>query len=279
MAKSFALAAALSVFALPAAAGGYGTVSSDPVIAPPVESTAPGKTPALVFVLRGGVGVAPAYFGSKKLKTGPDAGFSLEFLRLPMGRSIGTADPGAARYGFAPRGSFRVISERSAKESPELTGLDTVKTSVEIGMGLGYTQRSFEAYADVRYGAIGHKAFVGELGANLVMHPTQDLTVKIGPRVLLGNGKYAATYFGVTAAEAAAAGTSSFAAYSAKGGALSAGVELGATYAINDDWGLDGALRWDKFTGSAKNSPIVAQGRSSNLSLRLGLTRRIALTF
>jgi len=269
MTKSFVLAATLSAFALPAIAGGYGAAPADPVVATP----APVKSPALVFVLRGGVGVAPAYFGSRKQKVGPDAGFSLEFARLPMGQSIGSDDPNATSYGFAPRGSFRSISERSAKNSPELVGLNTVKTSVEIGMGLGYTQRNFEAYADVRYGVIGHNAFVGELGADLIMRPTQDLTVKIGPRVFLGSNKYAATYFGVPTA------TANYAAYSAKGGAISAGIELGTTYAINDDWGIDGALRWDKYTGSAKNSPIVTKGRNSGVSLRIGVTRRISLSF
>lgn len=272
MANRFVLAAALTAFALPAAAGSYDAPATEPTVA----AQAPAKAPSLVFVLRGGASASPTYFGSKKTKAGVDAGFSLQFLRLPMGHSIGSADPGAESYGFSPRGSFRIVSKRSAKDSPELAGLNTVKASAELGMGLGYTQRNFEAYADVRYGVIGHKAFVGELGANLIMKPTADLTVKIGPRVFLGNDKYAATYFGVTAAEAAA---STFAAYTAKGGVLSAGVEIGATYALNDDWGLDGAVRWDKFTNSAKNAPIVVQGRDSGVSVRIGLTRRIALTF
>jgi hypothetical protein len=38
-------------------------------------------------------------------------------------------------------------------------------------------------------------------------------------------------------------------------------------------------LRWDAFTNSAKSSPIVTQGRTNNVSLRLGVTRRISLKF
>jgi outer membrane scaffolding protein for murein synthesis (MipA/OmpV family) len=274
MANLFLLAAALTSFALPAVAGGYGVAGAEPVVMAP----APVDTgPDLVFTLRGGASLAPAYFGASKLKAGPDFGFALNFTRLPMGRSIGSADPKAESYGFSPRGSFRVISKRSAADNVELTGMTTVKTAVELGMGLGYTHRNFEAFADLRYGAIGHKGFVGELGADVVMRPTDKLTVKFGPRAFFGNDKYAATYFGVTAAEASP--TSAFTAYTAKGGMLSAGVELGATYAINDDWGVDGALRWDAFTNSAKSSPIVTQGRTNNVSLRLGVTRRISLKF
>lgn len=272
MVKSLLTAAALALLPLPVLAGGLDTVV-DPVVMAP----APAPAPRLIFKLRGGVSAAPAYFGSRDVKVGPDFGFNLEFARLG-GQSIGSADPNAIRYGFAPRGSFRLIGKRSASDHAELAGLEDVDLSVEVGFGLGYTQRNFEAYGDIRYGAIGHHAWVGELGANLVMHPSDQLTLRVGPRLFAGTSDYANTYFGVTAAEAAASG-GNFTAFDAKGGVLSAGVELGATYDINDKWGVDGAIRWDKYRGSAENSPIVQQGRDNSLSLRLGLTRRFSLNF
>lgn len=263
--KSIALACALIAAPLAGFAGSLDTVPDTQVAAPmPVV-----KAPKLAFTLRAGVGASPAYFGAKDLKAGPDFSFSLNYLALPGGRSIGNPDPNAVTYGFAPRGSFRFISKRAAKDNPELAGLPDVKASVEIGMGLGYTQRSFEAWGDVRYGAIGHHAWVGELGANAILRPSEQLTLKIGPRVFFGDSDYANTYFGTIAA-----GT--FPAYTAKGGALSAGIEMGATYALNDTWGIDGAVRWDKYLGDAKNSPIVAQGKDNNVSIRLGLTRRFS---
>jgi MipA family protein len=274
--KFFALATAttLLVAAAPLAgfAGSLETAPDTQVSAPMV----PVKAPKIAFTLRAGIGGAPAYFGAKDLKAGPDFNFSLDYLALPGGRSIGSTDPKAVSYGFAPRGSFRYISKRSSKDNAELTGLKDVKAAAELGFGLGYTQRSFEAFADVRYGVIGHHAWVGEIGANAVMHPTEQLTLRVGPRVFFGNNDYANTYFGVTAAEAAAPGSNFTAAYTAKGGALTAGIELGATYAINDTWGVDGAVRWDKYLGDAKSSPIVAQGKDNNLSLRIGMTRRFS---
>ncbi len=260
-------ATAIAVAPLCAIAGSLDTAPDTQVAYPmPVA-----KSPALIFKLRGGVAASPEYFGAKDLKGGPDFGFSLEYLRLPGGRSIGSADPNAQNYGFAPRGSFRYIAKREAADHPELAGLPDVKASVEIGLGLGYTQRNFEAFADVRYGAIGHHAWVGEIGANAVMHPTDKLTLRVGPRVFFGDSDYANTYFGVGTA------TSTLAAYTAKGGALTAGVELGATYAIDDNWGIDGALRWDKYLGDAKDSPIVQQGKDNNVSLRIGVTRRFTI--
>lgn len=271
--KNIVLAAAFAAAPFAAFAGSLDT-AADSVVAAPAPTYV--KAPKLAFTLRAGIGGAPAYFGAKDLKAGPDFSFSLDYLALPGGRSIGNPDPNAVSYGFAPRGSFRYIAKRSATDNPELAGLNDVKAAVELGFGLGYTQRNFEAFADVRYGAIGHHAFVGEIGANLVARPSEQLTLRVGPRVFFGSAKYANTYFGVTAAEALAGNPSFPAAYTAKGGALSAGLEVGATYAINDTWGIDGAVRWDKYLGDAKTSPIVAQGKDNNVSLRIGMTRRFS---
>lgn len=263
--KTFMLVTSLIAAPVAAFAGSLETASDTQVVQPVTIAPAP----KLAFTLRAGVSAAPAYFGAKDLKAGPDFSFSLNYLALPGGRSIGNPDPNAVSYGFAPRGSFRYIAKRSANDHAELAGLPDVKASVELGLGLGYTQRNFEAWGDIRFGAIGHHAWVGELGANAIMRPTDKLTLKIGPRVFFGDSDYANTYFSTVAA-------GSFPAYTAKGGALSAGIEMGATYALNDTWGIDGAVRWDKYLGDAKDSPIVQQGKDNNVSLRLGLTRRFS---
>ncbi|WP_198144792.1 MipA/OmpV family protein [Pseudorhodobacter aquimaris] len=254
--RIIALAAALVAAPFSAFAGSLDTAPDTQVVQP----LPPVKAPKLAFTLRAGVAGAPAYFGAKDLEAGPDFAFSLKYLALPGGRSFGSTDPKAVKYGLGLRGSFRYIAKRTATDDPELAGMNDVKATAELGLGLGYTQRNFEAFADVRYGAIGHHAWVGELGANAVVHPNEKLTLRAGPRVFFGDSDYADTYFGVSAAESTASG---FAAHSASGGALSAGVELGATYAVNDAWGIDGALRWDKYLGDAKSSPIVQQGKTT----------------
>jgi MipA family protein len=270
--------AALGLMSLPVAAvaGGPEMGLADPEVMAPAP--APVASPDLIFTLRAGLGAGPEYFGSDKLKGGPDFAFSLNYLRLPGSMALGNPDPNAVAYGFAPRGSFRIVQKRSADDYSELDGLEDVDLSVEIGMGLGYTAENFEAFADLRYGAIGHHSWVGELGANLVMRPSDKLTLKVGPRVFAGDSDYANTYFGVTADESTASG-GSLAAYDAKGGAMTVGLELGMTYALNDDWGIDGAVRWDQYVGGAKDSPIVAQGSDNQTTLRLGLTRRFTLDF
>ncbi|WOI55667.1 MipA/OmpV family protein [Palleronia sp. LCG004] len=247
----------------------------------PVAESAPAyaapraSTPDLVFTLRGGVASTPDYFGSDSYGVGPDFGFRLGYANL-FGRELGNADASDPGYGLGLRGSFRYIDERSGDDNSELAGLDDVDETLELGLGLGYTSYRFNVFADARYGVVGHESFVGELGADVITYPTDNLTVTLGPRMLIGSGDYADTYFGVTESEAA---RSNFAAYDPDGGVLSAGLELGATYAINDRWGVEGAVTWDRFMGDAEDSPIVQQGDRDQYGLRVGITRQITLDF
>lgn len=249
---------------------------------PPIPSTVPVLRPAappspdLIFTLRGGAGAAPAYFGADHYVAVPDFALGVEFLRLPGGRTMGSTDPHAERFGFAPRGSLRIIRARTAADNPELTGLTDIDLAVELGGGIGYRQRHFQAFADARYGVLGRESWVAELGADVIARPGDRWTLTFGPRLFLGDNTYAATYFGVTPADSVASGLAAFA---PSGGALSAGLELGATYAINDTWGITGAVRWDRLLNDAAASPITGLGSEDQLGLRVGLTRRFTVNF
>lgn len=254
-----------------------GDLSAPTVEPASMVSAAPKATPDLIFTLRGGAAFTPDYFGSRDYSFGPDLEFSLNYARLPGGRVFGTTDANDPRYGFGLRGSFRYIGERKVASHPELTGLNDIDRTFELGLGLGYTSRSFDAFADLRYGVIGHEGFVGELGADVKYHASDRLILSLGPRMLLGSDDYAATYFGVSAAEAAAGYVGG--AYDASGGVLSAGIELGATYRFNDDWGVKAAVKWHRFTGDAASSPIVEAGERDQYGVRIGITRRFTLGF
>ncbi|MBY6202464.1 MipA/OmpV family protein [Maritalea mobilis] len=217
--------------------------------------------------------VSPDYFGSEDYSAGVAGGFQFGHLRLG-GVEIGDPDPNATSYGWRPRGSFRFIGERTDDDSPELAGLDDVDFSVELGGGIGYTAQNFAAFADIRYGVIGHESFVGELGADAIFRPSQDLTLTVGPRMLWGSEDYTATYFGVTPTEA---GASSFSAYDPGAGLVSYGLEVGATYQLSNDWSLDGTLTWDRLAGDAADSPIVHSEDSFGVSLVL--LRRFSFGF
>jgi len=218
------------------------------------------------------VDYAPTYFGSSEYEARPDFIFVFQYFRLPDNTSIGSTDPSEQKFGFGPRGSLRFVKDRSSSDFSELEGLDDIDRSVEIGLGYGYRQRNFRAFADVRYGVIGHQSWVGELGADYVTRPLDDLLVTFGPRLFLTDGDYADTYFGVTSGESAASG-GNFDAFNASGGVQSGGLRLNALYALNDKWGLVGSASWDRLLNDAASSPITAQGSEDQFQIQLGVTR------
>jgi outer membrane scaffolding protein for murein synthesis (MipA/OmpV family) len=111
------------------------------------------------------------------------------------------------------------------------------------------------------------------MGADYIIVPYKDVTLRLGPRLSIGDTQFTSTYFGVTAAESAASG---LVAYAPKGGLYSAGVEIGVEYSINDKWGLNGTVRYDRMLGDARNSPITKQGSADPMTVTLMVERRFS---
>lgn len=238
------------------------------------QSQASASDPALSFTLRGGVASGPVYFGADEYEYAPDLGFKFHSINIgPL--AFGDPDPQAPRRGFGVGGSFRYIGLRDASEYDLLTGLDDVDPAVELGVGLSYATENFSAFADLRQGFGGHQGAVGELGADLILRPNPEFTVTMGPRALFGTTEFTDTYFGVSNSEASALNP----AYDAEGGLVSVGAEVVMTYQINDTWGVETGLTWDRYMNDAADSPIVENGRRDDLGARVGLTRNIQLGF
>ena len=157
-----------------------------------------------MVTVRAGVQVSPSYFGSKDYEVGPDLAARVDFLRLPGGFDYGSSRTVGFRQGWGLQGSFRYIGDRDGKD--ELEGLDDVPWSAEVGLGVGYEQRNWRAFTDVRYGVVGHNSWVGELGADAIAYPLEGLTLTAGPRLSFGSDSFARTYFGISNQESAANG-------------------------------------------------------------------------
>jgi outer membrane protein len=232
--------------------------------------------PDLVLTLRAGVQVSPSYLGSDDYDVGPDIAARLDYIRFPGGFEFGSGRTVGFRSGWGLRGSARYLGERDADEHDVIEGLDDVDWSFELGLGVGYEQRNWRAFTDVRYGVIGHNTWVGEIGADGIAYPTDGLTLTLGPRLSFGTDRFAETYFGVTPAEAAASDLPEF---NASGGLLGAGMELGARYRFNERWGVEGAASWNRLVNDAADSPVTETGSADQYELRLGITRSISLDF
>ena len=216
-----------------------------------------------------GPSVAPGYFGDAGKDVGVTGSFELERFKLG-GLSFGGEDSEGLGFG----GSVRYIGARDAEDYSELEGLETVDPSLELGGGLSYTIADFTAFANVRYGVIGHEAFVAEVGGDYLFYPREKVTMSVGPRAVWGDDTFAQTYFGVTDDEALA---SAFDSYDAGAGLVSAGVAVEATYAFNDDWELVASMRYDRLQGDAADSPLTES--DDQLSTSVVLTRRFSFDF
>ena len=237
--------------------------------AAPLAATAQEQANGIEFRFGLGPSLSPGYFGDEDMDPGVRPGFKLE--RLQFGSlALGGGDS----YGLGFGGSFRFIGARDADEFEELEGLDDLDPSLEVGGKVEFSAPGYDVFAKLRYGVIGHESFVAEVGSDIYYRPTDQLTFKAGPRVLMGDDDYAQTYFGVTPAQSAA---SSFDAYDASGGIMSAGAVAEATYAINDDWEVIGKLQYEQLREDAADSPITFS--DDQVSGSIVLTRRITFGF
>ncbi len=227
------------------------------------------------FSLRGGVAAGPEYMGSENTEAGVDLG--LKFGALTWGNtSFGNGIGNIPDNGLSLAPAFRIIGSREASDSAELAGLTDIDRAVELGLGLTFRQTNWLAFGEVRQGFGGHEGITGTLGADLIFRPTDRWTLTAGPRINMGNSEFASTYFGVTAAEAAASG---FSAYDAEGGILGASLDFGATYQINDRWAVEGLLSYEKLKNDAADSPITQGGSEDQWRMRIGLSRAFTLRF
>lgn len=232
--------------------------------------------PDLVMTLRGGVQVSPAYFGSDDLEVGPNGAVRIDYLRFPNGFEYGSGQTVGYRTGLGLRGAFRYIGERDLSDHDEIEGLDDVDGSLEAGLGIGYEQRNYRLFADMRYGVIGHNAWAGEVGADGIAYPADGLTVTFGPRFAFGDDRWNDTYFGISDDELASSGLD---AYDADGGLVSTGVALGARYLWNDRWGVEGQASYERLMNDAADLPITQAGSKDQYTFTVGITRRISLDF
>ena len=225
--------------------------------------------PDLVFTLRGGVSTKPEYFGSESQKIGPDFNFRLNFIQLG-GYTYGDPEVTTAPRLFSIGPSFRYIRKRDSDDYGELDGLKKVDETLEIGLALGFARENFLAFGRVRRGFGGHEGWVAEAGADVLFRANDRLLLSLGPRVLFGDNTFTDTYFAVTGKESR---DSKFSEYNPDSGLISAGLEFGARYRINDLWGIEGAVTYDVLQDDAADSPVVKQGTKNQWGARIGLTR------
>jgi outer membrane scaffolding protein for murein synthesis (MipA/OmpV family) len=150
------------------------------------QDPAVGDSPRAQIEVLGGVSISPSYFGSDEYDAGPLLRPRFDYVRLPGGLEFGSVDAPGEQQGFGLRTSARYIGSRRPDDHPSLAGTDRIDSSIEVGLGIGYTADDWRAFGVMRYGVIGHNAWVGEAGADALFSPTDTLLINIGPRANWG---------------------------------------------------------------------------------------------
>lgn len=245
-----------SILAAPVLAADGSTYSG-----PPVDGS------DLVLVLGAGALVQPSWEGSDEIVFSPWPIVSLEYLSL--GRF--TLGGGPARA-FSLRPSFGFRGERDDTEDARLNGIGDVDPAFELGAAASVRYGYFLANLAVRRGFGGHDGFVGEASAEIVIEPTDRWSFAFGPEVTFADDEYMDTYFGVSAAQAAASGLTPF---NAGAGFKSAGLIARSRYALTDAWTLHAKASWHHLLGDAADSPIIkAAGNENQFMAGVGLSYR-----
>lgn len=167
--------------------------------------------------------------------------------------------------------SFSFMGERSAADSTKLTGTNSIDWAFEAGLGLRYEEGPVRLYGHVRQGFGGHSGQVAAIGADLVGQLDARTRYEIGPRLNWASEEYMDTYFGVTAAEAAAPG-SVLTAFDPDGGFYSAGIHARISHDLTDRVRLHARASWERFIGDAADSPIVTTGSEDQFRVGAGVS-------
>jgi outer membrane protein len=145
---------------------------------------------------------------------------------------------------------------RKEYKDAKLTGLGDIATAYEFGIFAEYMWAPWlRTRAEVRQGTGGHHGIVADLYADAIGAISRQLTVSAGPRVTLATNSATSPYFSITPAQSLASGLPVF---DAKGGVRAVGAGAKARYLWTQQIGTHVFVEYERLTGDAKNSPLVA---------------------
>jgi outer membrane protein len=155
-----------------------------------------------------------------------------------------------------------------------LPGLAEVEFGVEVGAFAEiWPVKPLRLRAELRQGIGAHSALTGDLAADLVWRRGNEGAIfTAGPRLRWGSAKYNRAYFGVTEP-----GTATLAPFDPGPGVYAIGVIAGLRLPLGRTWGVYSFVGYDRLTGRAADSPVVAAGNPNQFSCGMALTYRFGL--
>jgi MipA family protein len=234
-----------------------------------VQAQSVSQEPAYGFSGRTGLNVVsmPTYEGSPNTRTmvGPDLTLSYR------SREWGTVEFGqrGLTWNVIEAGQFRfsLVAQfdpgRKDKDTSalnptpgdkRLAGMGSVKSSTEVGVGIGYGPVTLVARQALS--ERGSKRAQVDLIAEIPWSLTDRVNLRFAAGATWANSDYMQAYFGVTSGQAQA---TSFSVYAPKTGLRKAEVSAGAEYAVAPKWKLQASLAISHLGDVAAKSPLVGR--------------------
>lgn len=220
-----------------------------------------------------GPSLTPHYEGDDKYKFSVLPAISLRYqdlvevnnneVRLIALNRLFNADAGKMGAGNLRIGpTVSVDFGRAEDDSPDLTGLGGISTSLELGAFVAYTEGRMRLRARARHDVMsGHGGGTVRLDAAYTIFQAAPVALGVNATSTWATGKYMRSYFGVSPAQAAASGLPAFAPGS---GFKDVGVEISANYVFASQWALVGNVGYKRLMGDAADSPLVRLRGNAN---------------
>ncbi len=220
----------------------------------------------LNYILGAAVMRSPVFEGAKDYKTS-----ALPFFLITYGNRA-TVDITGIQYDIYETGPLTLTAGlgydwgRKESESDHLDGLGDIDGGLGVGFGVDYTAGPVNLFADLSRTFDGSEGLTGKFGAE-VSRPLGEVMLAASVTAMWADDRYMEAYFGVTTAQSAASGLPE---YDAGAGLSSVGVELSATYFLNDHWIMRGQVGVSELLGDAADSPVVQETSQSSASIMVG---------
>ena len=256
------------------------------------EAPVPPEPP---YGLSGRIGMSavttPTYEGSAKRRTlaAPDLTLSyrsrewgtVEFGQRGLAWNPFDADP--FRFSLVAQFDLGRKDKNSSSIDPtpgddRLAGMGRIKSSTEVGIGIGYGP--LQLVARQALGDRGAKGAQVDMSAEIPWSVSDRLNLRFAVGATWANRDYMQTYFGVTQAQSSA---TSFSVYTPKAGCRKVEASLGADYALAPQWKLQANLAVSQLGDVAAASPLVGKsgkpGQAGDFGRRVGTSVAVGMAY
>ena len=214
----------------------------------------------------GGVALTPRYEGAAKDRFRAVPLLEIDnghfFASTTRGLGYNFSDDKATQYGL--RVSLAPYRRQTA--DPHLNGMGDLSLGVEGG---AFYNTRFDQWYVTSSVATGNRGAHIDLGGGYEFKLSPSDQLRAGVEATWANNKYMQTYFGVTAAQAAASG-GVLTAYTTSSGVKDYALKANWTHAYNKEWFSNAGVTVKQLSGSAKNSPITQRQTNTSVSFVVG---------